>query len=1005
MCDGFKNLVVWLVVLHFFIVPCNALVFENGGTEYVNVTIPYSEISKLRFNVTGVSYNGEYPNNVTIDVVDDGINDWEYFSYHSQQPLETFNISYARLTNQGTSRIDIVNISEGEFSNFYLLGSLEYNEYQDNLYRPGNLGVVATYNLDEWDYKLNRQMLYLTGNDTAHAFLPYASELNFALYVAEGGSTYFCNSAHEQGGSSCNLTFAEAFTNEHLAREAGQGFNYTESVKGDSMLTSVNDYLSGCSSFPCDVPIKVTSETSGNLSFSQFDVIPPSEPATIDITDNGDSFTVDITPDLSLENTYYLFGKMPKVHIVPVVAGNDLVELNASQRALYEHLNNTLASSWDALTNNSHPLNFTFYNTPYSLENYSTGQQYTEYLNEITDDLKNNLEMTHPSILVVVDVHNYFPERESYNIRRSKGNIISTIYINGFGNNDGLKNDNGYQVNLFMHELMHSFTSYPGGDEFYNDHPASYSDTLNLDIYDTSNSPTAGEGYFEIYSIVNQVRLVIDDSEIGVSPQLSSLDKMLLGTENMYGEKSYTFYSASVTENSNEFSISGITPELNYDARKYYSMSNDNMWWDVRRNSSINDMETSTSYLIPKEENKALWVYANDQVYSENFRVYNSGNSIKHNLDTVNNQSISYAGPNITLQSPSDGYSAVSPTLTLSCFGENAKNMTLYGNWSGVWNSRQTEESQQNYVFSVNLADGDYVWNCYGCNQYGNCSWGDANHSLNIYTPTIVYDESEFNMQQTTNFSGLNKSTLSSLNNAEFTEADNKSKIEFLESINISRNIDLRSELEPGDRWAYVDSAALPEFNKNAQIQFFDIDMQEPKVLRDGTECPTDVCTNNSFANGVYSFQVSGFSNYSIVEGYEEPSQDPPDDSDDDSGGGGSGGGSSGGPSHPIIVDDDESDDDSDEQEGDEGGEKIEVNGNITSKNQTISNDDINQSGKADKTEDTSEKGTRQTANESTYIDEKEGENNVQIALFFTILFIAGGALLGLLIYLVCKHK
>ena len=75
---------------------------------------------------------------------------------------------------------------------------------------------------------------------------------------------------------------------------------------------------------------------------------------------------------------------------------------------------------------------------------------------------------------------------------------------------------------------------------------------------------------------------------------------------------------------------------------------------------------------------------------------------------------------------------------------------------------------------------------------------------------------------------------------------------EILSCVNLSNN------------FVSIDSNLCPQYNKSAEITLeglgFTNDIQ---VLRDGVQCPSDICTNISYSSGVLAFNVTGFSNYS----------------------------------------------------------------------------------------------------------------------------------------------
>ena len=927
-----KKAILLMIVLLMFLNPVLGLVFEEQGTKYINITINHDEIIDLRFNITGSEHGGILPNNITIDITNNSIADWKYYSYHSSQPqqMEVFEINHAFSNNQGNTEIHLINISENSFDDSLLIGRLENNAFQKIAGRSGFLGLASMDNLNE-------QIIYITGEETMHVFVPQiTTDYNLGLYVAQGGSTYFCNSDKEEVSTNeCNLDFEQATSGDYLARAAGEGFGHTESIRGDNTVEGINDYIKeNCGEeLPCEVPVKVSVETPGMISFSDFDVIPVSTPADIQIEDTGGEYSVKINNDtLTLEESYYFFGTMPKVHIVPVVSADDSQTYNLKESELMEYINENLAESWDNLTENKHPLEFTFHNEPYKLQNYYMGEDYSRFTHEIGNDLKDNLELDYPSILVVVDIHNYFPERESYNLRRSVGvtdtKIISEIYINGFGNDDYFNNNTRYLERLFLHELMHSFLGYPGGDMFYNDHPASYSDDLDLDIFDTSFSPTGEEGYFEIYSIMNQLRVMIHDSEIGQPPSLSPLDKMLLGTLSPHTQENYTLYDVGITKENNIYYVDGgINPVLQYNATELYHSSSDYLWWDVRRNSSIVDMGQSTQYDIPKPNgnNKALWVYGNDRIHGENFKVYSSGSSVKNDEGSI--------------------------------------------------------------------------------------------HEHTVLVPRIIFNRDGFNDEETTDFSELDKDSLERADNVTFTRIGNKARVKFIEPINISRDLNLNNNIIIGDRWFYLNPVVLPEFNKDARLTFYDLDMQEPIPQRDGSECPQEICINRIYENNTFSFEVKGFSNYSVSDGFTEEengdeeeeteSGDDSDGSDDGSTRGGRSGGGGGLPPMPVGDEDEDTSDEADDSDDpDDKDEKEEENGDEKDEAVEEDQDDEHEEDVWREVEQPRPFNETNGHNgEIIYKDEENGISNGQLAFFVSIALIVIGSVLGLLIHFLVDRR
>lgn len=625
--------IFFMLLIFIFPVQGAGLIFNTPGTQYYNLTLNYSAVEDISFNLTGSMYNSSYPSNITLDILDDNVADWEYKVYHSNTSAYAEDVIAAWSDNPDSAELFIMsNMSDTETG--VSLGYIQDNEfsYSTNSYNS-TLGLYTTDNI-------NSQILSITDNSsTIHAFLPSASPVGMAgFYVAEGGSTYYCNSEHSfLMTMSCNLTLAEAFTPAHLAVEANQtGFNFTEPISNPKIIDSINSELQGCS-LPCTIPIKVQTETAGNISFSDFHITKTAAPANISITENSSHYLVQVSANNPLTSVEYFYGNMPNVYVAPVVAGNDTINLTAGQAARLSMLNSSLSEAWDNLTNHSHPMNFTFYSEPFVLFDYSTGENYSRFNEEILDYLADVVPLQFPAVLVVLDIHDYFPSRDHVNTRRSypyQEDMISQLYINGFSDSNPktqLYNwDTELLLNVVLHELVHTFIGYPPVDSnlyFYADHPASFTDLPDFNTYNASQSPTGGEGYYEIYSIANQLRTYMAKEDIGNNEIiLSDLDKALLGTLSPYYASNYTFYSGNVTNSGNRYTPTAMTSTQSTDSEILYYLATDDTWWDVRNESTHINMGTNNNFSVqkPAQSGKALWVYAKDSGHPEHFAVFSA---------------------------------------------------------------------------------------------------------------------------------------------------------------------------------------------------------------------------------------------------------------------------------------------------------------------------------------------------------------------------------------------
>lgn len=85
-----------------------------------------------------------------------------------------------------------------------------------------------------------------------------------------------------------------------------------------------------------------------------------------------------------------------------------------------------------------------------------------------------------------------------------------------------------------------------------------------------------------------------------------------------------------------------------------------------------------------------------------------------------------------------------------------------------------------------------------------------------------------------------------------------------------------------------INSTSLPNFNKSATLTLYNLTLTNPRILRDGSVCSSNICTEGPYSGGTFVFNVTSFTTYTIEE--------TPSDSQDSGspGGGGSSGGGGG---------------------------------------------------------------------------------------------------------------
>ncbi|MBR9677354.1 PGF-pre-PGF domain-containing protein [Candidatus Woesearchaeota archaeon] len=125
--------------------------------------------------------------------------------------------------------------------------------------------------------------------------------------------------------------------------------------------------------------------------------------------------------------------------------------------------------------------------------------------------------------------------------------------------------------------------------------------------------------------------------------------------------------------------------------------------------------------------------------------------------------------------------------------------------------------------------------------------------------PTTTPAYSKFR-GRTTRFDSMSKTQLEKAQNV-ILEDTTHGGIEFLEELDLTNaNLDKHIVIKKG--FIGVNSKADKRLNKRARITFYGIDLQDPKIYRDGIECAD--CQLVSRAGTTISYQVPGFSNYTV---------------------------------------------------------------------------------------------------------------------------------------------
>ncbi len=195
--------------------------------------------------------------------------------------------------------------------------------------------------------------------------------------------------------------------------------------------------------------------------------------------------------------------------------------------------------------------------------------------------------------------------------------------------------------------------------------------------------------------------------------------------------------------------------------------------------------------------------------------------------------------------------------------------------------------------FFFSISQGSHTLYLYTNNSEGNTT-KSVTFTANSTKFLILYSE----------FDGLIKGESIDFNSFTYEDIQNLSgiilentdhgKIEFNESINLTddnnfgdNQVDLDLNINISNNFIEINSTTLLNLNKSATLYLYGLTFSSSRIiiLKDGEECPSSICTKESYSGGILKFKVTQFTSYSADE--TPPEVTPPDRDVSGEGGGG----------------------------------------------------------------------------------------------------------------------
>lgn len=217
--------------------------------------------------------------------------------------------------------------------------------------------------------------------------------------------------------------------------------------------------------------------------------------------------------------------------------------------------------------------------------------------------------------------------------------------------------------------------------------------------------------------------------------------------------------------------------------------------------------------------------------------------------------------PSLTIKKPKNETYYYNHSLELKVDSGNANNL-----WYNL-------DNEQNRSFS-----GEAFFNT----TYGNHTiYVFANNSDGVTARNVTFSvvrmhEVDFNefifRDNSTNFYSFSFEEIQNLSGI-ILEDVSKGKISFNKPINLTDDqhpedgvVNISAFIGILYNRIELNSTALPNFNVSATLTLVNLTFVNPRIVRDGVVCPSNICVNQSYSGGVLVFNVSHFTVYSAEE-------------------------------------------------------------------------------------------------------------------------------------------
>lgn len=263
-------------------------------------------------------------------------------------------------------------------------------------------------------------------------------------------------------------------------------------------------------------------------------------------------------------------------------------------------------------------------------------------------------------------------------------------------------------------------------------------------------------------------------------------------------------------------------------------------------------------------DSACIQILTNDTILDgKGFTIYNDAETIGGSYDVIvivgNNGASAGGFNNITLMNIK-GVATNNATTGIAIWGRHSGGVSPNTNVK-IYNISLVSFNDPLDFEGVSNLEGDYIY----------LDTTNIDEALSIYMQNALNVSLNHVSMNHSNLNAFSVYWLISSGNdgfiANLSHITNYGKITFNQlDLSTLNDVYWNEQLDITDNNAFIDGVNRPELNLSSHITLMGLPFTNPKVLRDGVDCPINVCTNLQYSNGVAQFDVTGWSNYSLEE-------------------------------------------------------------------------------------------------------------------------------------------